>query len=430
VEVILKKQATLDHISKSKVTKSVIGQRLSAPATAPRKMAELLSEKYSKPVILLFIRHYFPGTKMGGPLTSIDNLVEALHDEFSFHIVTFDRDIGDSAAYDDIELGRWVQRGAYNIFYVRKNYLAFGEIYSVVKNSSCNVIYLNGYFSFMTTLYPLLIRRLVKRGKTPVLLAPRGVFSQGALKSKSAKKIAFTVLARFIRLHQGVFWHASSEHERDDINRVLGVREGVSVVPNLPRKVGRLIPKATVRDGSFKIVFASRITRMKNLDFAIDVLSGCKQAITFDIYGPKEDANYWELCKSKIVKLPDNIEVNYCRALLPHEVSDTIAIYDLMFLPTLGENFGHAIYEAMAAGTPILISNNTRWKSFPPYVGKALSLENKDEYSSYIDTIACQPAVDWAKVCEQTYDHALKLEATVRDVVSNRALFESICERS
>ena len=33
--------------------------------------------------------------------------------------------------------------------------------------------------------------------------------------------------------------------------------------------------------------------------------------------------------------------------------------YDLLFLPTKGENFGHVILESMSAGTPVLISDTT-----------------------------------------------------------------------
>jgi glycosyltransferase involved in cell wall biosynthesis len=31
-------------------------------------------------------------------------------------------------------------------------------------------------------------------------------------------------------------------------------------------------------------------------------------------------------------------------------------------LPSLGENFGHAIYESLLAGVPVVIGNNTPWK--------------------------------------------------------------------
>jgi glycosyltransferase involved in cell wall biosynthesis len=38
-----------------------------------------------------------------------------------------------------------------------------------------------------------------------------------------------------------------------------------------------------------------------------------------------------------------------------------IAEHHVMVLPSLGENFGHAIYEALACSRPVIIGNNTAW---------------------------------------------------------------------
>ena len=35
--------------------------------------------------------------------------------------------------------------------------------------------------------------------------------------------------------------------------------------------------------------------------------------------------------------------------------------HDLFVFPTLGENFGHVIYESLMCGTPVLVSDNTPW---------------------------------------------------------------------
>lgn len=36
---------------------------------------------------------------------------------------------------------------------------------------------------------------------------------------------------------------------------------------------------------------------------------------------------------------------------------------DAFVLPTEGENFGHAIFEAMSVGTPVMISDQTIWRT-------------------------------------------------------------------
>jgi glycosyltransferase involved in cell wall biosynthesis len=43
-------------------------------------------------------------------------------------------------------------------------------------------------------------------------------------------------------------------------------------------------------------------------------------------------------------------------------VKPLISQFHLFSLPTLGENFGHVIAEAFAAGRPVLISDQTAWR--------------------------------------------------------------------
>src|SRR5262252_5579256 len=67
----------------------------------------------SKPVVLTTVGHYLPGFRFGGPVRSLANMVELLGEEFSFRIVTSDRDLGDQLPYPDIQIGNWTcVRGA------------------------------------------------------------------------------------------------------------------------------------------------------------------------------------------------------------------------------------------------------------------------------------------------------------------------------
>ena len=72
----------------------------------------------------------------------------------------------------------------------------------------------------------------------------------------------------------------------------------------------RVAPKET---GELKLFYLSRIAKVKNLHYALDVLSKIKTEgrITYDIYGSLEDKTYWKECETIIKKLPSNIKVNY-----------------------------------------------------------------------------------------------------------------------
>ncbi|MCE2463815.1 MAG: glycosyltransferase, partial [Dehalococcoidia bacterium] len=114
--------------------------------------------------------------------------------------------------------------------------------------------------------------------------------------------------------------------------------------------------------GALNLVFLSRVSRMKNLAGALRMLYGLEGKISFDIYGPLEDTAYWAECRKIIRSLPENVAVTYRGAASHEEVGRVMAEHDLFLLPTLGENFGHVIFESLAAGCPVLVSDRTPWR--------------------------------------------------------------------
>ena len=125
------------------------------------------------------------------------------------------------------------------------------------------------------------------------------------------------------------------------------------------------------------MVFLSRISQKKNLDYALRVLTKTRVRIQFDIWGPLEDPAYWKKCQNLIESLPENVVARYRGTAHNSEVNKILAEYDLFFLPTCGENYGHVIAEAVSAGTPVLLSDQTPWRNLQKEgVGWDLPLEN------------------------------------------------------
>jgi glycosyltransferase involved in cell wall biosynthesis len=85
--------------------------------------------------------------------------------------------------------------------------------------------------------------------------------------------------------------------------------------------------------------------------------------ITYDIYGPVKDKIYWNKCLQVIASLPKNISVNYNGDIPPSEIKAALGKSHIFILPSKSENFGHAIYEALSAGRPVITSNNTPWNN-------------------------------------------------------------------
>lgn len=333
----------------------------------------------SRPIILIFVRYYLPGYKSGGPVRTIANMVEALGDEFEFRIVTSDRDFLDVSPYYGINSDAWVGVRKAWVYYVSPERLRLLVWARLIRETPHDVLYLNGVFDPVYTLLPLLARRLAGSQRKPVVVAPRGTLSPGALGLKRWKKRPFLAVAQIAGLYRNVLWHASTKDEAQLIRRQFGRAARIVTALNLPLMSGqqRTSCEAIDAPGPLRIVFLSRISRKKNLDYALRVLAKTRVRIQFDIWGTLEDPAYWKKCLNQIQALPENAVVRY-RGVADHsEVNKILAGYDLFFLPTRGENYGHVIAEAVSAGTPVLLSDQTPWRNLRSEgVGWDLPLEN------------------------------------------------------
>ena len=248
---------------------------------------------------------------------------------------------------------------------------------------------MNGFFDPEFTIPALILRRLGLVPRRPTILAPRGEFSAGALGLKQARKQAYLLAARALGLIDDVWLHATSEQEAEEIRRGCPWARNIVVGPNI-RSLGPL-PQAAPRtdDGRLRIVFLSRIDRKKNLDYAIRVLSKVRAPVTFDIFGPANDSAYWAECEQLISRLPAHVEVHYRGSIPNADVAATLAGYDLFLLPTRGENFGHAIFDALEVGLPVLISDQTPWRELERIgAGWSLPLADPDRFAATIDRMA------------------------------------------
>lgn len=339
----------------------------------------LAMSRTSRPVVIIAIRHYLPGYKFGGPIRTVSNMVQCLGDEFDFRIYTSDRDVSDYESYQEVSLEQWNTVGKANVYYLSGRKLNFGDWRSILSDNPRSVLYLNSLFDVSHTLVPLLAARSLPEGYIRLVIAPRGEFSPGALEIKWWKKTPFLFLAQKIGLYKTTTWHASSESEASLIKEKFGSNCDVMVAQNMPQTVTPLPEKFEFienPDGELTVVFLARISRMKNLEFALDVLAVTPFPVIFDIWGPVEDVGYWRDCKEIIQRLPSNIRVKYRGAVAHHNVMKVLSSYDLLFLPTLGENYGHVIAESFSVGTPVLISDRTPWKGlFSDGVGWDLPLE-------------------------------------------------------
>ena len=376
--------------------------------------------------ILLLSAYYLPGYKGGGPIKTTKNLVDNVGLELNFNIITSDRDLGDNEAYGTINFGAWNKIGNALIYYVNPSFSGYRKIGCIIKKKDYDLVYLNSFFSIRFSFFPMLIARMLGQ---KIIVAPRGEFSEGALIHKSVKKRAFISVYKLLGFHRIATFQASSDLEKEDIRQVLGKEIDIRVAENIgSQDYASVIPAKP--QNTLKAVFVSRISPIKNLLGALAVLADVKTPITYDIFGPKEDLQYWELCQEKIKALPDSVQVNYKGPLLPQEVVSTITGYDVFFMPTKGENYGHVIAEALCAGLPLLIADTTPWRNLQEkLLGWDLPLASPKAFVSVLDELAAMPPEEHFKMRENVLAWAKHKFAQQDAIEANIAMFRYAYEK-
>lgn len=373
--------------------------------------------------ILIFVAGYLPGDKSGGPVRTIANMVNALSADFEFYIVAMDRDLGDGKAYDSIKLNEWNKQGFAEVFYISRGINGVNSILNIIKNNKFDLIHLNSFFSIQFGFIPLLLARFFKKNLR-VVVGPRGEFSLGALGIKNFKKSIFIKFFKFFKFNKNIIWHASSVYERDDIHRMMGSTAKVQIAVDIALPEKDLILTSRIINTPLNIIFISRIVPKKNLLGAIEILRQVKRDVQFDVYGPSEDKIYWQECLEAKEKLPNNIRFKYCGSLPFADVAKTLAKYDLFFLPTLGENFGHVIAEALSAGLPVLISDATPWRNLiEKKVGCDISLDQPRNFVEYIEDCCIKNPDEYKQWREKIRHWAIVNIGNNDAVEENRRLF-------
>lgn len=383
----------------------------------------------SGPTILTFVGYYLPGYKAGGPIRTIANMVDRMHGPYAFRIVTADRDHRDDQPYVGIVADEWSLVGEAEVYYASRATQTVRGFRRLIRDTPHDVMYLNSLFSPRFTLLPLLLRRLGAIPLRPTVLAPRGELGASALALKSVKKREFLRLAKWAGLYRGLHWQASSDHEARRIAEVMGVaRSRIFVAPNLPSQLQAGSAGERETDyGQLTIMYLSRIAPMKNLRFALRVLSQVSVAVNFVIYGTLEDAGYWAECRSLIAEIPSHVHVEYMGELSHHQVRGALASADLFFLPTLGENYGHAIVEALSAGLPVLISDRTPWCDVQERgAGWVLSLEEPAAFAEAIDAFATVSPEQRARWVSNALEYGREVTDAVDAIGANMKMFERV----
>ncbi len=337
--------------------------------------------------ILVFADWYEPAFKAGGPIRSCVNFAAHMKWDYEIYIFTGDRDLGDDRPFAQIENNRWLAQDNLHIYYASPGALNWENILIEIRNISPGYIYLNNMYSKYFTVYPLLMKRLGMI-KGQVVLSPRGMLKSTAVQYKSGKKKLFFQLLKLLRIPGRIVFHATDVTEEADIKNLFGNDITIKQISNFPpqEKPLQYIHKES---GVVKLIFVGRVHPIKNLTFLLRCLQFITGNIILTIVAAIEDEAYWLECREIIKSLPETITVELQQDVPHHQIKQLINERHVFVLPTLGENFGHAIFEALGAGRPVLISDQTPWRNLQQHhAGWDLPLIDEKAFVQVLQEVA------------------------------------------
>lgn len=349
--------------------------------------------------LLIIAPAFYPQKNGGGPIVSAMNLVKALKDKFEIYIISNNFEFNGKEPLENVIDG-WNTFDFGKVYYFPYAENTIKNNIKVIREVRPDTIYKNGFFSHDGLLAALLYKRFFSNN-VKLIIAPRGEFGLNAINMKSLKKKFYTFLILKSNLINGVYFHATGRDEKNDIIKILEIKDfKIFDIQNISLIKGNKDNFIDKKVDKLKIVYIARIHKIKNLLFAIKILSKQTSQIEYDIYGPIEQQDYYNLCKKEIEYLPINIQVRFCGQLDQDAVSETINKYHLFFMPTLSENFGHSIVEALYSNRPVLISNQTPWNDLEKYnAGYAIALDNTHKFDEAISIYAKMDNDQFSQIC-------------------------------
>ena len=142
--------------------------------------------------------------------------------------------------------------------------------------------------------------------------------------------------------------------------------------------------------------------------------------------GPVEDPQYWSECRAVIDRLPPNIRVSQLGAVTHDRTAAIFREHDLLFLPSLGENFGYVIIEALVQGCPVLISDRTPWRDLERKgVGWDISLDQPQRFAAVLRECVKMDADTHRALARRARDFGTEYIRNDSSVQANRELFRA-----
>ncbi len=203
-----------------------------------------------------------------------------------------------------------------------------------------------------------------KRGKAKLVISPRGTFSSWAMNHGSLLKKIFWPLIQQPVVALASCIHATAESEYEDIRR-LGFRQPVAIIPNgIDVPVSAPKPSRDLRT----LLFLGRLHPKKGVDVLLHAWAAVMNRFPeWQLLIVGNDTGYGRRngYSKSMLALKERLKLNrvkFVGVLYGEAKWSAYRDAELFVLPTHSENFGMTVAEALAVGTPAIVTKVAPWQ--------------------------------------------------------------------
>jgi glycosyltransferase involved in cell wall biosynthesis len=304
----------------------------------------------------------------GGPSFMLESMARGLSETgVEIHIATTD---DNGAGRLDVPIGEPVVRGGITYWYFPRqtHFYKFSRPLSawLAKHvTDYQVVHIHALFSYSA----IAAAHWARRRGIPYVVRPLGTLNRWGMENRRPwlKGLSFRLIESRILKHAALV-HYTSEQEREEA-ALLGVRTRSEIIPN-PAPDTSVSSESTNAAGGFRaahpelrdrevILFLSRFDRKKGLDLLLPAFAHVHDRFPFAVLVLAGSGNedLVNALHSQARDLGIDGDILWPGFLKGQEKQAAFADADVFVLPSYSENFGIAVVEAMAAGCPVVVSD-------------------------------------------------------------------------
>jgi glycosyltransferase involved in cell wall biosynthesis len=324
--------------------------------------------------VLMVTQSYYPFLQRGGSAATVHALAQGLAQRgHSVTVLTSDLGISTqpmpvpAAAkttqgwrydHDGVETIYLSSRGSYRALTWNPGIFAF----CANRLSSFDIVHIYGTYDLLGPA----VARACRRAGVPYVFEPMGMF-RPIIRNVVLKSVYRQLFGESVACRAAQLVATSLQEKRELIEEGIAAekitirRNGIDL-PTLPT-AGAFRFQWKIPQDAFLVLFLGRIVPKKSPELLLDAFARWRRSSAatppcFLVFaGPSESESYLRTLKADVKRLGLNESVVFTGAVYGDAKWSALADADIFVLPSQNENFGNAAAEAIACGTPVVVTD-------------------------------------------------------------------------